>query len=159
MASKQKLINAFGKIKKSKWLADAKNWKQTLQWLGYSQQIALYILEHLEKKGISQKAFAKALGVTPQLVSKWLKGNENFTLETISRIERVLEINIIRIEAKQAETPLFKEELSVMKSAYEKPEKIHYSRQKLPAKVIQMKNKYSEDFTYDTSERNTISYS
>lgn len=61
-----------------------------------SQRVADRILEFLdENKDWNQKRLAEALGVSTQYVSKFLKGRENFTLNTIEQIERVLNINLL----------------------------------------------------------------
>lgn len=79
--------------KKAQWRRDNRNW------LHRSQEIALSILRALEDQKMQQKELAILLGVSPQQVSKWVKGKENFTLETISRIEDVLDINLIQLSS------------------------------------------------------------
>jgi transcriptional regulator with XRE-family HTH domain len=81
----------------SKWLEDADYRFENKAWLRKSQAIALKILRHIRANGISQKELAEKLNVAPQQVNKWLKGGENFTLETISRIELVLDIQLINV--------------------------------------------------------------
>jgi len=66
-------------------------------WLKHSQSVAIRILTTLRTEGISQKELAGRLNVTPQQVSKWVKGRENFTLETISKIEAALNIELLSI--------------------------------------------------------------
>src|SRR3546814_3079783 len=60
-----------------------------------SQLVALKILRTLRKRGLSQKHFAEQLNVKPQQVSKWVKGSENLTFETIEKIEKALRITLI----------------------------------------------------------------
>jgi len=62
-----------------------------------SMAIAVRILSVLRKKDISQKKLAEAIDVSPQYVSKILKGQENLTLETITKIEMFLEESLIQI--------------------------------------------------------------
>lgn len=62
-----------------------------------SRIIAINILAQLRKLGMSQKDLAEKLQVTPQTVNSWVKGNSNFTLETIVRIEEALEIELIGV--------------------------------------------------------------
>ena len=38
------------------------------------------------------------MNVSPQQVNKWVKGKENFTLETLSRLEEALEIKLLAID-------------------------------------------------------------
>lgn len=81
----------------TKWI-EVGNYRQANNvWLRKSALIALRILRVLRDKGITQKDFAALLGVTPQYVSKILKGQENLSLETICRIEAVLEIALVEV--------------------------------------------------------------
>lgn len=97
MTTHNKLEEVFGSIKKSRWAEEAVARKQSATWINKSQDLALEVLEVLEIKGWSQKTFAAQMGVSPQVVSKWLKGRENFTLETIGKIEKVLNVDLIEI--------------------------------------------------------------
>jgi ribosome-binding protein aMBF1 (putative translation factor) len=97
MSSKNKLEQIFGEIRESKWNGSASLRKENRHWLRYSQELALAILEHLDQTNMTQKALAEKMNVSPQLVNKWMKGNENFTLETISKIEAVLGIKLLNI--------------------------------------------------------------
>ncbi|MCF8226228.1 MAG: helix-turn-helix transcriptional regulator [Bacteroidales bacterium] len=47
--------------------------------------------------GMSQKKLAEDMGVSPQYINKVIKGKENLTLETISRIESVLGTTLIEV--------------------------------------------------------------
>ncbi len=67
-------------------------------WRSMSQDIALAIYHYLHKNKITQKVFAARLGVSPAYVAKILKGNENLTLETISRIEDAVGSKIVHID-------------------------------------------------------------
>jgi plasmid maintenance system antidote protein VapI len=88
-----------GKIssKKSKWLDDAKYSEENEAWFERSAQIALKILRHLRTNKISQIKLAESLLVSPQYVSKIVKGKENLSLETISKIEKALGISLIEV--------------------------------------------------------------
>ncbi|WNJ17454.1 helix-turn-helix transcriptional regulator [Pontibacter sp. G13] len=68
-------------------------------WLKRSAGIAIHVIQVLDKRGWTQKEFAERMGVSPQQVSKWLKGQENFRLETISKMEAVLEVELIEIKS------------------------------------------------------------
>ena len=78
------------------------NWREHAQWrrenhhwLRYSGFIALKVMNRLEELSLSQKELAEKLGCSPQYVSRLLKGTENLTLETISKLEDSLQIDII----------------------------------------------------------------
>ena len=57
-------------------------------WLRHSQNIAMLMLDRMEELGMSQK----------QYISKVLRGRENLSLETLTKIENALEISIIKEE-------------------------------------------------------------
>ena len=81
----------------SSW-AEATKWRsENKGWLQKSAAIALKVLRILREKGISQKDLAECLSISAQQVSKILKGNENLTLETITKLENALEIKLIEI--------------------------------------------------------------
>ena len=50
---------------------------------------------------MTQKSLAAKLDVSPQQVNKILKGHENLTLETISRIEEALGMELVTIITKK----------------------------------------------------------
>lgn len=66
------------------------------QWLRYSQFIAMIVLKRIEELGYTQKQLAEKLGCSAQYVSKMVKGSENLTLETISKLEQVLDVDILK---------------------------------------------------------------
>lgn len=81
--------------KKSNWQTKAE-WRETNKaWLHHSRQIALNINKALKAQGLKQKQLAERLQVSPQQVSKIMKGTENMTLETIAKIESELDISLI----------------------------------------------------------------
>jgi len=60
-------------------------------------EIAVQISSILKQKGLSQKGFAKNIGMKESQLSKILAGNANLTLKTISRIETALGEDIIAV--------------------------------------------------------------
>lgn len=80
---------------KSNWIDEAKQRQDNKTWLKHSQKIAVKVLKTLKEKGIKQKQLAEMMSVSPQQINKIVKGKENLTLDTISKIESVLEINLI----------------------------------------------------------------
>jgi len=83
--------------KKSKWLEDAKFEEENEAWLDKSAQIAIKILRYLRANKISQLELSKRLLVSPQYVSKIMKGKENLSLETICKIEEALGVTLIEV--------------------------------------------------------------
>lgn len=92
----------------SKWMENAKWRKENKAWLKKSQSIALRVLRTLRERKMQQKELAKMLGVSDQQISKIVKGKENLTLETITKLEQALEISLfeIPIERKLPEVDL-----------------------------------------------------
>nr|WP_295924917.1 helix-turn-helix transcriptional regulator [uncultured Dyadobacter sp.] len=78
--------------KPSDWLSDTDYIEKNSAWLKYSQMIALKVLGHLREKNMSQNDLADLMHVSRQQVNKWLKGRENFTLETITKLADAVEI-------------------------------------------------------------------
>jgi transcriptional regulator with XRE-family HTH domain len=85
----------------SAWLERAKWNQENRDWLDKSAKIAIKILREIraqkEKNGMSQKKLAEILFVSPQYINKIVKGQENLSLETICKIEKVLGISLIEI--------------------------------------------------------------
>ena len=81
----------------SKWLDDVKWRRENRSWLNRSQAVAIKVLSKLRAEGLSQKDLAEKLNVSPQQVNKWVKGNENFTFETIAKLESALNIELMSI--------------------------------------------------------------
>lgn len=60
--------------------------------------IAVKIAEALKSNQISQKDFATKMGKVPSAINKWLSGTNNFTLDILSDIERVLNIKLLNTQ-------------------------------------------------------------
>lgn len=60
-----------------------------------AQNIALKVLDRLDELGWKQVHLAKQMDVSAQQVSKVVSGKENLTLETIVKLESVLNISIL----------------------------------------------------------------
>ncbi len=71
--------------------------KANKAWLGKSADIALRILDALEELNWKKAKLAQEMGVSPQQVSKYVKGEENFKLETLCNLEKVLGIELVTI--------------------------------------------------------------
>ena len=80
----------------SKYLENAKFRIENKTWLNYSRNIAIRIISALEdNENMSQKTLAEKLEVSPQYISKILKGQENLSLSTIAKISTVLGVDLI----------------------------------------------------------------
>lgn len=98
MSTKNKLEEVFGKIQTSKWNEAAQKQKEGKAWLHYSQEVALAILELMDQRNMTQRSLAAQMEVSPQLINKWLKGKENFTFETVAKLEAVFGVKLLKIE-------------------------------------------------------------
>ena len=81
----------------SKWLEHFQYYEDNVKWIRRSQFVALAILTAIDDQGISQKALADQMGVSAQQINKWCKGGENFTFETIAKLEDALNIELMRV--------------------------------------------------------------
>lgn len=78
----------------SKWKEKVEFRKANKATLRQAAKVALRLLDALEEKGWSQAQLAKALEVTPQQVSKLVKGQSDFKFSTIEKLEKVLGIKL-----------------------------------------------------------------
>jgi transcriptional regulator with XRE-family HTH domain len=81
----------------SGWLEKARERAENSDWLGKSASIALKVLHELKEQSMSQKDLAEKLHVSTQYVSKLVKGKENLSLETICKLEKVLNTTLISL--------------------------------------------------------------
>jgi plasmid maintenance system antidote protein VapI len=95
-------LNEIAQVDNS-WQADVLFYEDNKQWLNRSAKIAIKILSILRNNRKenrlpnSQKDLAEMMGVSPQQVNKMVRGTENLTLETISKIEKALGIQLVEI--------------------------------------------------------------
>jgi transcriptional regulator with XRE-family HTH domain len=97
---------------------EAKSRTDNREWLNKSFEIAVLVLKTLRDRGWSQKNLAERMGVSQQHISKIVKGKENLTLLTISKLEDVLEIVIIGLPLKQESVSFTKFDTSYYESRY-----------------------------------------
>ena len=99
MSKATEIIESIASAQLSGWGKDAAWRNENRDWLKKSFQIAVKILREIRRQksinGMTQKSLAEAIGVTPQYINKVVKGQENLTLSTISKIETVLGISLI----------------------------------------------------------------
>ena len=81
----------------SKWRENAEWRIANKSWLCYSQHIAMMMLDKMEELKMNQKQLSELMGCSQQYISKVLKGQENLSLETLSKIERCLKIQILSL--------------------------------------------------------------
>lgn len=78
-----------------------------------SQDIALKVLAKLDELNWSQKRLAEELSVSPQQISKIVKGRENLTLETQVKLQQVLDIPILASYYEQQPETFFVEKFYI----------------------------------------------
>lgn len=67
--------------------------------IDYKMKLAAKIYTGLKSKGWKSLDLAKALNLkSPSLVSKWLSGTHNFTIDTLVDIQQVLGIQLLDVE-------------------------------------------------------------
>jgi transcriptional regulator with XRE-family HTH domain len=80
----------------SRWREDAQWRRDNEYWLKYSQYITLQVLRAMDGQSVTQAELARRMGCTQQYVSNLLKGSSNMTLETIARLEKALNIDLVK---------------------------------------------------------------
>jgi len=59
--------------------------------------IAARIADALDAKGWSKGEFANRMSQRPSVISRWLSGTHNFTMDTLSDIEEMLGVQLLAI--------------------------------------------------------------
>lgn len=101
MDSTLKKLEAFSSTTPSNWKKEAERRQVDKEWLRYSQNIAIKMLDKMDELGLTQKMLAERMGCSQQYVSKVLRGRENLSLETLCKIENALNLQIVQ-EAEMA---------------------------------------------------------
>lgn len=116
-------MNTTSKIEFEKLLSTPREekWKEAVEfrkankdWLKISAEIALKVMDEMDKQGIKGNELAKRMDVSPQQVSKILKGREKMNLETISKLNNALGVKLITI-LQEDEIVVKKNELNSLK--------------------------------------------
>lgn len=79
----------------SSWREEAQWRRDNWSWLHHSQKIAVRVLLRMKQLGLTQKVLAERMNCTQQYISKILKGKENMSLDTLSKLESSLGITFI----------------------------------------------------------------
>lgn len=91
----QEFLEAHQSKTPSAWREEAEWRRNNWSWLRHSQKIAVKVLLQMKQEGLTQKALAERMNCTQQYVSKILKGKENMSLDTLSKLEDALGISLI----------------------------------------------------------------
>lgn len=65
--------------------------RENSEWLKWSRDVALLLVDYMETNEINHNGLAECLGVTPQYVSKMLPGKVNFLFKSIQRYYKKFE--------------------------------------------------------------------
>ena len=98
METAVKKLRQHASLTPSLWSEAAKYRHENKSWLRHSQRISLLMQDKMNEMNMTQKTLAAQMSVSQQYVSKILKGHENFSLETLAKIEDILHINILAPE-------------------------------------------------------------
>ena len=72
--------------------------KETRIFVKLYADIVVRINQILKSKGWSQKELASKIGKNPSEINKWLKGEHNFTLRSLAKLQAELEETIIEVK-------------------------------------------------------------
>lgn len=97
MSESINVLRKFQCHEKSKWKDEAQWYRDNWGWISYSKAIALQVRHRMQELPVTQKLLAEKMGCSQQYISLILKGNENLTLETISKLENSLDFKILRL--------------------------------------------------------------
>ncbi len=103
MTNTKKSIKDISVQSHENWMENVAWRKANKAWLRKSAAIALRILDALDELNWNKAKLAHEMGVSPQQVSKYVKGEENFKLETLCNLEKVLRIELVTILQKDEE--------------------------------------------------------
>lgn len=62
--------------------------------------LAAKIQDAMTSKGIGKKQLAEMMGQNPSVITKWLSGGHNFTVDTLTDIQRVLGVHLLALGEK-----------------------------------------------------------
>jgi ribosome-binding protein aMBF1 (putative translation factor) len=93
--TEQIIKSLLSETKDTKWREAVDYREANKGWLMKSAKIAIKINRELRNQNMSQKDLATKLGVSAQLVNKFLKGRENLSLKSISKLEAALGVELM----------------------------------------------------------------
>ncbi|MFZ4796851.1 MAG: helix-turn-helix transcriptional regulator [Bacteroidia bacterium] len=102
MTNKEKFLELVSKEQTST-LQEVKQRIKNRAMLRESQRIAMKVLFKLDELGWSQKKLANEMSVSPQFINKLVSGKENLTIETLLKIQTILDIPVFASYAKEKE--------------------------------------------------------
>lgn len=64
----------------------------------YKMKLSAKIYRAMKSHGMTQTQFAEAMGKPISLISRWMSGTHNFTVDTLVDIQRILGISLLNVE-------------------------------------------------------------
>lgn len=95
MSKATEFLKAHESPTPSHWREDAQWRRDNAHWLKYARQITQRVLQAMDDQSVTQQELARRMGCSQQYISNLLKGSTNMTLETLSRLESALHIDIL----------------------------------------------------------------
>ena len=89
------VLRAHKSAEPSKWREQAQWNVNNWGWIKHSAKTALRARSRMEALGLTQKDLAERMACSQQYISLILKGKENLTLETIAKLEKALDTDIL----------------------------------------------------------------
>jgi len=99
----------------SNWRNKAEKRISEKDWKKNSRAVAITVLSQLREKNLTQTDLANLIGVSRQQISKIVKGQENLTFETVGKLEKALDITIMKIANKSTNENVTKISLPTIK--------------------------------------------
>jgi ribosome-binding protein aMBF1 (putative translation factor) len=127
----------------SQWQKDAAFRNENKRWLKRSQAVALKVLVTLRANNWSQKDLAEKMGVSAQSVNKWIKGNENFTFETISKLEDALNIRLMSVAGMENKETVNNQTIVIQVSKQSNENSTHLKQSYCEKKIIPLNQNFS----------------
>lgn len=93
-------IIKFNKLisnEKSNWVQDANFRNDNRYWLLISKKVAVKILRGIREQNISKELLSDKTDIPMEILDTMLKGQYNYSIEEIGRIEKALNINILNV--------------------------------------------------------------
>jgi len=72
----------------------------------YKMKLAAKIYMAMKSIGMTQTQFAESMGKPISLISRWMSGTHNFTVDTLIDIQRVLSISLLDVETKKSKAEI-----------------------------------------------------
>src|SRR5258708_33905762 len=92
---------------KSNWLEEALEKQANIGARTNARKVALGVVHVLDERKMSQTELAEKMGVSRQQVTKIVKGEENFTFETIDKLEKALNVTLMTIGTPPGKPPRY----------------------------------------------------